>query len=139
MTARYVISRVAFFIAIVWATATLNFIIPRLAPGNPIDATLARMAATGQSTANAGKIIAVYKHQLGLDQSVVVQYFRYLESVATLNLGYSAALFPVRVNTMIESALPWSIGLLVVSTILAFAIGSILGALMVWPATPRVA
>jgi len=139
MTARYVISRIAFFVAIVWATATLNFIIPRLAPGNPIDATLARMSATGQSTANAGKIIAVYKHQLGLDQSVVVQYFRYLESVATLNLGYSAALFPVHVNTMIESALPWSIGLLVVSTILAFTIGSILGALMVWPATPRVA
>jgi peptide/nickel transport system permease protein len=76
MTARYVISRIAFFVAIVWATATLNFIIPRLAPGNPIDATLARMSATGQSTANADQIIAVYKHALGLDQSVFVQYYR---------------------------------------------------------------
>jgi peptide/nickel transport system permease protein len=139
MTARYVVGRIGFFFAIVWVTATLNFVVPRLAPGDPVEATLARMVATGQSTQGADAMIAAYRHQLGLDQPILVQYFRYLQSVVTFDLGYSAALFPVRVNTMIADAMPWSIGLLTMSTMFAFVIGSILGALMVWPRTPRLA
>lgn len=139
MTARYLIGRLGFFIAIVWATATLNFAIPRLAPGDPIEDTVARLTVAGQSTEGADKLIAAYRAELGLDDPLVVQYFSYLKAIFTLDLGYSAALFPVRVSTLISDALPWSIGLLTLSTLLAFVIGSLLGALMVWPKTPRVA
>jgi peptide/nickel transport system permease protein len=139
MTVRYVINRIGFFFAIIWVTATLNFVVPRLAPGNPIDATIARMSASGQSVSGAPQIIKAYKHMLGLDAPLSIQYVRYLKSVATFNFGYSAALFPVKVNTLIGTALPWTIGLLAVSTLLAFVIGSILGALLVWPTTPRAA
>jgi peptide/nickel transport system permease protein len=132
-----VVGRLGFFVAIVWATATINFVVPRLAPGDPVNAVLARMATQGQSTANSAAIIATYRHHLGLDQPLWVQYLRYLKSVATFDFGYSAALFPVKVNTLIASALPWTIGLLTVTTLLAFAIGSIFGALLVWPQTPR--
>ncbi len=130
------LGRFGFFVAIVWATATINFVVPRLAPGDPVNATLARMATQGQSTVNSAAIIKAYRHALGLDQPLWVQYLRYLKSVATFDFGYSAALFPVKVNTLIATALPWSIGLLTITTVLAFAIGSILGALMVWPQTP---
>ena len=139
MTIRYVIGRVAFALGIVWATATLNFVVPRLAPGDPVTAMLARMAATGQSVAGADKLMAAYRHQLGLDTSLFVQYWRYLKSVATFHLGYSAALFPVKVNTLIADAIPWTIGLLVVSTLIAFALGTVFGALIAWPSTPRIA
>jgi peptide/nickel transport system permease protein len=139
LSLRYVIGRLGFFVAIVWATATINFVVPRLAPGDPVNATLARMAAEGQSTAGSAAIIKAYRHTLGLDQPLFIQYLRYLKSVATFDFGYSAALFPVRVDTLISTALPWTIGLLTVTTLLAFAIGSILGALMVWPQTPRFA
>jgi peptide/nickel transport system permease protein len=139
MTWRYFVGRIGFFFAIVWATATLNFIVPRLAPGDPIEATLARMAATGQSVEGADRIIRAYRHMLGLDAPIMTQYWRYMKSVATLNFGYSAASFPVRVNTLIGDALPWTVGLLTVATVLAFGIGSLLGALMAWPGTPRLA
>lgn len=137
MTLRYFVSRIAFFVAIIWATATINFVVPRLAPGDPIDGTIARMAASGQSVSGSAQIIKAYRHMLGLDAPLSVQYLRYLRSVVTLNFGYSASLFPVKVNTLIGQALPWTICLLVVSTLLAFVIGSLLGALMVWPGTPR--
>lgn len=139
MTLRYFIGRLGFFVAIVWATATLNFVIPRIAPGDPIEDTVARLTAAGQSTEGADELIAAYRAQLGLDDPLVVQYFSYLKAIFTLDLGYSAALFPVRVSTLITDALPWSIGLLTVSTLLAFVIGSLFGALLVWPKTPRLA
>lgn len=137
MTLRYFFGRVAFFFAVVWAMATLNFIIPRLAPGDPIEDTLGRLQVAGQSTEGADALIAAYKAQLGLDKSLFQQYIDYLKSVATLDLGYSAALFPVRVTTLIREALPWSIVLLTLSTLIAFVIGSLLGGLLAWPRTPR--
>lgn len=137
MTARYVLGRICFFIAIVWVTATVNFVVPRLAPGDPIESTVARMASTGQSVVGADQMIRSYRHRLGLDAPLAVQYGRYLKSAATMDLGLSASQFPVPVRTLIANALPWSIGLLAISTILAFGIGSVLGALMSWPGTPR--
>jgi peptide/nickel transport system permease protein len=82
-------------------------------------------------------MIAQYKAQLGLDDSLFQQYIHYLGSVLTLDLGFSAALFPVKVTTLIGAALPWSIALLTVSTLIAFVLGSLFGALLAWPRTPR--
>jgi peptide/nickel transport system permease protein len=137
MTTRYLLGRIGFFFAIIWVTATINFVIPRIAPGDPIEDTVARLTATGQSTEGADKLIAAYRERLGLDDPLIVQYLRYLKSVVTLDFGYSAALFPVKVNTLIGDALPWSIGLLTIATLLAFAIGTLLGALLAWPSMPR--
>jgi peptide/nickel transport system permease protein len=66
-----------------------------------------------------------------------VQYVRYLWDAAHLDFGYSLSQYPAKAINLITAALPWTIGLLVVATLLAFVLGTILGALMAWPSTPR--
>jgi peptide/nickel transport system permease protein len=55
----------------------------------------------------------------------------------TFNFGYSLSLYPARVLDLILNALPWTIGLLLVATIIAFGVGTIMGALMAWPGVPK--
>lgn len=137
MRAGYVVRRIGLFIIVLWGAATLNFIIPRLAPGDPVRERLYEMASQGGYLQQGiEEMVKAYDKEFGLDQPLYVQYFRYLWDVAHFNFGYSLAQYPTRVLPLILAALPWTIGLLLLSTILAFLIGTILGALMAWPRAP---
>lgn len=139
MSLRYVLGRLAFFFVVVWAGVTLIFFLPRLAPGrDPVRERLAMMAATGGVNAESIEMLAkAYETKFGLDQPVWQQYLRYLGDMTRLDLGYSLARFPTRVGDLIAIALPWTIALLGLSTLMAFAFGSLLGGLLAWPNSPR--
>lgn len=137
MTIGYLVRRFAVFLLVVWVAATLNFLIPRFAPGDPIGAILTRMAQQGASVAGSAEIIARYRAEFGLDEPLVVQYLKYLWALARLDLGISLANFPASVGEVIARALPWTIGLLATATVLSFLIGNLLGAIMSWPGAPR--
>jgi peptide/nickel transport system permease protein len=83
------------------------------------------------------EMVKAYDQEFGLDQPLPVQYVRYLWDAAHLDFGYSLSQYPAKAINLITAALPWTIGLLVVATLLAFVLGTILGALMAWPSTPR--
>lgn len=137
MRAGYVVRRIGLFIIVLWGAATLNFIIPRLAPGDPVRERLYEMASQGGYLQQGiEEMVKAYDKEFGLDQPLYVQYFRYLWDVAHFNFGYSLAQYPTKVLPLILAALPWTIGLLLVSTVLAFLVGTILGALMAWPRAP---
>lgn len=137
MTVAYIGRRVAVFLLVVWVAATLNFVIPRFAPGDPIGAMLSRMAQQGASVAGSAEIIARYRAEFGLDEPLIVQYLKYLWALGRLDLGISLANFPASVSEVIARALPWTIGLLATATVLSFLIGNFLGGLMAWPGAPR--
>lgn len=137
MTLRYLLKRVGLFLLTIWVASTLNFIIPRLSPGDPIAAILGAMQTQGATIANSGDIIASFRERFGLDDPVYVQYVKYLWSLAQFDLGYSISHFPSTVTEIIGTAVPYTIGLLTVTTILTFVIGIFAGALLVWQATPR--
>lgn len=137
MTIGYLVRRLAVFVLVVWIAATINFIIPRLAPGDPIGAMLTRMAQQGASVAGSAEIIARYRAEFGLDEPLAVQYLKYLAAVARLDLGISLANFPASVGEVIGRALPWTVGLLATATVLSFVVGNLLGALLAWPGAPR--
>ena len=84
------------FLLTVWLGATLIFVIPRLAPGDPVTAMLSRMTAQSGTVENSDEIIAAWREKFGLDAPWHVQYFRYLRNMATFDLGYSPGLFPSR-------------------------------------------
>src|SRR5581483_7346983 len=71
-----------------------------------------------------------------LDKPLWVQYVNYLAQMSHLDLGYSITNYPKKVNELMGVALPWTIGLLGTTTVLAFLLGSLLGALMTWPKAP---
>jgi peptide/nickel transport system permease protein len=117
--------------------ASLNFIIPRLAPGDPVAAMLGRMAQQGASVQGSASIIEHYRQQFGLDDPFAVQYLKYLWALLRFDLGPSLSNFPTPVTEIILRALPWTIGLLALATLIAFGLGTLFGALLVWRATPR--
>jgi peptide/nickel transport system permease protein len=134
----YAVARLVQFVVIVWGAATLNFVIPRLAPGDPIRTRLGMLARSGNiSQESINDMVKAYDQEFGLDQPLPVQYVRYMWDAAHLDFGYSLSQYPARASALIAQALPWTIGLLLISTLLAFALGTMLGALMAWPKAPR--
>jgi peptide/nickel transport system permease protein len=139
MTVQYIIRRIGIFFLIVWTTATINFIIPRLAPGDPVQAMLGRMETQGARFEDSAVLIEGYREKFGLDDPILIQYLKYLWAMARFDLGYSLALFPATVTEIIANAIPYTLGLLLVTTILTFSLGVLAGALLVWRGTSPVA
>jgi peptide/nickel transport system permease protein len=138
MVLNYIISRLAMLVLVVFLAVTINFAIPRLTPGDPVEQQLATLVATGGG--QIGDVTAMaeaYRAKFGLDQPVWKQYLNYWWDILHLNFGYSLAQYPATVAQMIRSALPWTLGLVGTSTLIAFAIGSLLGGLLAWPGIPR--
>jgi peptide/nickel transport system permease protein len=79
-----------------------------------------------------------YEEKFGLDQPLYVQYFRFLADIVRLDFNVSLLMYPSRVIDLIGQALPWTVGLLGVSTLMAFGIGTVLGGLTAWPRAPRI-
>jgi peptide/nickel transport system permease protein len=126
---RYFLRRIGFYLLTAWIAITVNFLIPRLMPGSPIDLILSRYQAEAMP-AQIRSLEATY----GLDttQSVVGQYLQYLDQLAHGNLGVSVSYFPLRVASVITHALPWTIVLVGLSTIIAFTLGTLLGIVVAW-------
>jgi peptide/nickel transport system permease protein len=134
----YIIRRIGFFIVIVWLAATVNFLLPRLTGQDPIREKLMRESMLGGATQSGiNEIIKTYEVKFGLDRPLYVQYFNYLADVTRFDFNYSIAHYPNRVIDMLTNALPWTIGLLSVSFLLSFVLGTFLGALFGWPRTPN--
>ena len=135
----YVLRRILQLGIMLWGAATLNFLLPRLSPGNPVrERLLNAMAQGGMQQAGVEEMVQAYNQQFGLDKPLWFQYFAYLWNALRLDFGYSIAEYPSRVLPMIMSALPWTIGLLLSATLISFAVGSLLGALIAWPRSPRI-
>ena len=137
MSPKLIAQRIGFLFLVVWAAATITFFIPRLSSRNPIRERFAALARTGGfSPGDLETIVASYNQKFGLDKPLLEQYWDYMSSLARFDLGVSLNLFPKTVGELIMDALPWSIGLLIVTTILSFVIGNLLGALAAWPQAP---
>jgi peptide/nickel transport system permease protein len=134
----YLSRRLLQFLAVLWGAATLNFFIPRLAPGNPVRDQLTQMASQGGYLQQGiEEMVRSYDQQFGLDQPLWLQYLRYLGNVLHLDFGYSLSQYPIHVITLISAALPWTIGLLLASTLMAFLLGTLIGAFIGWTHSPR--
>ena len=135
---RYLLTRFGQLLVIVFIAVSVNFLIPRLLPGDPVETALAKLQASGaQQSVDVQAIAASYRARYGLDQPMLIQYLNYWRDLFRLDLGVSFANFPETVTTKLAHALPWSIGLLAVATLVAFSVGSLLGALLAWPNTGR--
>jgi len=134
----YIGRRLIQFALVIFIAGSINFMIPRLIPGDPIESALARMSSQGGEVAiDADAIEAKWNARFGFDQPLPVQFVNYWQDLLRGDLGVSLLNFPQPVTERISAALPWSLGLLGVSTLIAFTLGSLAGALLVWPRSPR--
>lgn len=125
---RYLLRRFGFYLVTVWIALTINFILPRLMPGDPADVLFARLGGQiGEEQVQAMRIAYGFS-----DSPLLVQYFEYLSHAVRGDFGLSFLYFPARVTDVIAIGLRWTL-LLGFSTIaLSFLIGTTLGMLGVW-------
>lgn len=139
MSLAYIASRIGIFILVVVSAVTINFIVPRLAPGDPVTQRLEAMASQGTAVGgDFSELVAAYKEKFGYDRPLWVQYFDYWGDLLRGDLGYSIRFYPTRTVEIIAAGLPWTIGMLGIATLLAFLVGTISGALLGWPGIPPV-
>ncbi|ABV94743.1 ABC transporter related [Dinoroseobacter shibae DFL 12 = DSM 16493] len=134
----YLINRTITFVLTVFIAATLIWLIPRFSPVDPAEIMLSRMAAGGGAVADSEAILAQLRADFGLNDPLIVQYLKYMGNLLTFNLGISTASFPTPVSVLIAQALPWTLGLMILSVVITFVIGNALGAFMVWERTPKI-
>jgi len=137
-TLKYVLQRVGMFVLTVWIGATIIFIIPRLAPGDPVAAMVAQMQFQAGRVENSAEMIEAWRARFGLDAPMHIQYLRYLWNSLRFDLGYSLRFFPATVKDLIMRDMPWTIRLLVVAVFIQVVGGNAIGALMGWRRTPKV-
>ena len=119
----FILRRLVFYIVAIFVAITFNFIMPRLMPGDPVDAMFA--AAGGRLPPET---LEAYKEMLGfVDAPLWQQYLQYLQSVITFDLGPSIMLFPVPVTEVLSNTLPWTVFLAGTATILSIFVGCFIG------------
>ena len=128
---RQIIRRILFYICAVWVAITLDFFIPRLAPGDPVAAIVGKMSLKGYVSPEMKQTLAA---TFGLDthDPLWIQYFKYLGNLFHGNLGNSIQYFPTPVAQIIGQDIWWSIMLGGVAVILGFIIGCFLGIIVAW-------
>jgi len=126
---RFVLRRLGFFVLTLWAALTLNFFLPRLMPGNPA------LAAIGNSRGSVSpQALKVLEAQFGTShQNIASQYGSYLGDVATGKFGSSLTTQPgTSVGHIVLNAIPWTLGLVGLTTVLAFVLGTGIGIAGAW-------
>jgi peptide/nickel transport system permease protein len=136
---RAIPARLFLLVAMLWTAATVNFIVPRLSDRDPIAERMMQIAGQGGgSLAGIQDMVRSYQARFGLDQPLWRQYLDYMNRLLHFDLGYSITNYPTRVADQIAYALPWTIGLLGTATVIAFILGTMVGALAAWPRAPRI-
>jgi peptide/nickel transport system permease protein len=125
---RFILLRLTFYVVAAWFAITVNFAIPRVMPGNAVDAMLAKFPQLDASSLRALEAeFGTHAHG-----SVISQYFSYLGDVAHGNLGLSVGQYPSKVTDILAQTLPWTLILVGTATILSFALGTLLGVVAAW-------
>jgi peptide/nickel transport system permease protein len=126
---KFLLRRLGFFAVTLWAAMTVNFFLPRLMPGDPAIAMLARFHGR-----LSGQALHAMEVAFGADtgQSLVAQYFSYLGNSFRGDFGRSLTFFPETVSQVVLQALPWTLGLVGVTTIIAFVLGTLIGMVAAW-------
>lgn len=124
----FLLRRLGFYLLAGWVALTMNFLIPRLMPGDPATVMFARFK--GELNPEA---IDALREAFGLtDAPLWEQYLTYLSHVLRGDLGVSVSYFPAPVSEVIGTGLMWTLFLAGTSVFIAFTLGTTLGAVAAW-------
>jgi peptide/nickel transport system permease protein len=128
----YLLSRLATYVLVIWIGVTMVFLVPRFLPSSPVEAMMAKVAAQGQymEAAQIESLRSSLMETFGLRGSLFQQYTGFFKRVLlTGDFGPSFSAFPTPVSQLVGQALPWSLGLLLTSSVLGWLLGNAIGLL----------
>ena len=131
-TIRFLASRIATYLLVVWIGVTIVFFVPRFVPGNPVDAMLGKIMSQG--TTMDPVLVETMRETLtqlfGLEGTLWEQYSSFLQRVLiTRDFGPSLSYYPTPVSLLIAKALPWSLGLMLTALLISWTLGNLIGLL----------
>ncbi len=124
----FVTRRIGFYVVAAWAAITVNFLIPRVMPGNAVDSMLAKFPRLDASSLHALQA----EFGAGTHGSMFTQYVDYIGDLLHGNLGLSITEYPAKVTTILGQTLPWTLILVGTATIISFTLGTLLGIVAAW-------
>jgi peptide/nickel transport system permease protein len=125
---KYLLRQIGLYLTAAWATLTLNFILPRTMPGDPVTALIARM----RGRLNPNQIEAIRQAYGFTNAPMIEQYFQYLGHALRGDFGISISAYPAKVTSVIATGLVWTVLLGTVTLFLSFVLGTILGVIIAW-------
>ena len=138
MTLNYFLKRLLQFFVVAFLAATINFFFPRMSGQDPVRQKLVQLATENVSVTaeDAKALVETYNAKFGLDRPLWQQYLSYLGDMARLDFGVSISEYPSRVLSSLRRTVPWTVGLLLMATLISFGIGTFVGALLAWDKAP---
>ena len=128
---RWFARRLVFYAFALWVALTINFLLPRMMPGSPIDGILQHLTPA-QLAANPG-IVQTYEALVGGGHNSIWQdYVTYLQRIMHFDFGISTSNYPTPVSEVVGRTLPYSLFLVGVAFLLAFVFGTVVGMVAAW-------
>lgn len=125
---KYLLRHIGLYLIAAWASLTLNFLLPRTMPGDPVTSLIGRMHGKFSP-----QQIEALKATFGFTNAPILdQYFQYIGHVLQGDFGLSFSAYPAKVSTILTSAMSWTILLGIVTLLLSFVIGTMLGVIVAW-------
>jgi len=128
---KYLLRQIGLYLLAAWASLTLNFILPRTMPGDPVTALVARM----HGRLRPDQIEAMRAAFGFTNGPILSQYIQYLSHVLRGDFGISISAYPAPVSSIIATSFMWTILLGVVTLLISFILGTILGVVIAWKRT----
>ncbi len=126
---KYFLNKLLWFLVTLVFAFILNFILPRLMPGDPVAAIVSRLAQGMTNTTGVQAIYQQYADLFGTNKPLLEQFFLYLKNVAQGDFGFSFSQYPRTVADVIKSSILWTVCLQFPAIIVGWLIGNTLGAL----------
>jgi peptide/nickel transport system permease protein len=126
---KYFLNKLGWFLITFVFAFLLNFILPRLMPGDPVAAIVSRLA---QGMSNATGVQAIYQQYsdlFGTNRPMIEQFFLYVRNVFRGDFGFSFSQYPRQVSEVLSSSIWWTVFLQFPAIIVGWLIGNTLGAL----------
>lgn len=134
---RFLARRLGFYLAAAWSAITLNFFLPRLMPGDPSAGIVDKLQRVSGQQLSPSALESIQKVFGEPDANLGRQYIDYLGQLARFDLGVSVSNFPTPVSDLLWQGLPWTMLLVGSTTVIAFVLGTGIGAVAGWKAGSR--
>ncbi|HWT74862.1 MAG TPA: ABC transporter permease [Mobilitalea sp.] len=126
---KYFGKKIAWFLITFIIAVVLNFILPRLMPGDPVASITGKTAQGISDTSAVKQIYENYAKEFGTDKPMVIQFFTYFGKLLRGDMGVSFSQYPRPVADIIKDAILWTLALQLPAIIVGWLLGNILGAL----------
>ena len=126
---RYLARKTLWYLGALVVAVLLNFLLPRLIPGNPVDVIVSQLGQGGLSSESQQRIYEDFTREFGLDKPMWQQFVTYVGNILHGDLGKSFAFYPTPVKSLIGQALPYTLALQIPAILFGWVIGNVLGAI----------